>query len=71
MIKKITFFFFTTLLVCMVVVFIYFFRYRYIPHVAIKNKSEIMFKNIEGYTNKLSYKISDTILISLNAKKKW
>ena len=54
---------------CCLAVFVHYYKFRYIPLVASRNYEDISFKDIEGYTDKLSYRLSDTIHISLNAKK--
>ena len=68
MIKKIIKIGFTISLACSLVVFVHYFRKRYIPHIKFYNYEKLSFKAIEGYTDKLSYKLFDTISISINAK---
>jgi hypothetical protein len=40
------------------------------PMVSVESKDMITFNDIEGYTDKLSYKLLDTIFLSINAKRK-
>jgi hypothetical protein len=45
----------------------YYFRYRFIPLVKVGNATDIHYKNTEGYSDQLSYQLSDTVELKIRA----